>query len=164
MDNKDTGLLLNKQNIELHRMYFKQMLKLRGINVLYRAPQENKHYRGHGELDAYYDTPILTSCIFEEHINQKTAKKMGWNHELVEGTSIIHVPYDLPGLQEGALFIIPSGLDNAEGRVFKVIQMSTIAVYPASISCEIGPMLVNTYEPSQNDYSKSNFNLLVGEE
>ena len=163
MDNKDTGLLLNKHNIELHRMYFNQMLKLRGINIIYRAPF-NKNYSGHGELDAFYDTPILTSCIFEEHVNQKTAKKMGWNHELTESNPIIHVPYDLPNLQEGALFIIPSGLDNTEGRVFKVIQMSNIAVYPASISCEIGPMFVNTYESAQTDYSKSNFNILKGDD
>jgi hypothetical protein len=62
---------------------------------------------------------------------------MGWVAELQEGSSIIHVPYDLPNLQVGAIFNIPSGLDNGEGRNFRVISMQNIMIYPASIACEI---------------------------
>jgi hypothetical protein len=47
------------------------------------------------------------------------------------------VPYDLPNLQVGALFEVPSGLDNGESRLFRVISMSNIMIYPASITCEI---------------------------
>ena len=43
----------------------------------------------------------------------------------------------MPDLQVGALFEIPSGLDNGKGRVFRVISMSNIMIYPASITCEI---------------------------
>jgi hypothetical protein len=50
---------------------------------------------------------------------------------------MIHVPYDLQGLQVGALFEVPSGLDTGKGRLFRVISMSNIMVYPASIACEI---------------------------
>lgn len=70
MENSDTGLLLNKQNIELHRFYFKQCVKLLGINVQYRAPRENtKQYDLYGELDAHFYEPITVSCIFDEHPN-----------------------------------------------------------------------------------------------
>jgi hypothetical protein len=62
---------------------------------------------------------------------------MGWVAELQENASIIHVPYDLPGLQVGALFTIPSGLDDAEGRTFRVISLQNIMIYPASIACEV---------------------------
>ena len=44
MDKKDVGILLNGNNIKLHRQYFKQTVKLIGINVIYRAPMEDKHW------------------------------------------------------------------------------------------------------------------------
>ena len=47
------------------------------------------------------------------------------------------MPYDLPDLQAGALFEVPSGLDDGKGRLFRVISLSNIMIYPASISCEI---------------------------
>lgn len=165
MDNKDTGLLLDRQNILLQRQYFQEMLRLHGIRVIYRAPRENKHFDGYGELDSFYYDPIVTSCIFDEHPTQWTMKKLGWNAELSDSPSIISVPYDLEKLQVGSLFIIPSAIDHAQGRLFKVIRMSTIAVYPASVTCEIGPVFENKEEKSQIvDFSKTNFNVLKEEE
>lgn len=162
MEKNDTGILINPTNIKIHRDYFKQMCKLLGINVLFRAPRPgSKTYNGYGELDTFYEQASLVSCIFDEHTPQKTMRKLGWNTELSDSSTVIHVPYDLKGLQAGALFIIPSGLDNTEGRVFKVLRMSNIAVYPASISCELGPVLVNTSQKEEtHDFTKSNFNLL----
>ena len=60
---------------------------------------------------------------------------------------MIHVPYDLPGLQIGALFEVPCGLDNGKGRVFRVISMSNIMIYPASIACEIALEYASNDEP-----------------
>lgn len=166
MENFDTGILLNKRNIELNRLYFKQMVKLIGINVLYRAPrEENKDYDLHGELDALYYEPEVVGCIYNEHTDQKTMKKLGWNAEREDSTPVIHVPYDLKGIQAGALFIIPSGLDNTQGRVFKVLDMSYIPVYPATIACKLGPVMENEFERSQlQDFRISDFNLLNNEE
>ena len=160
MDNKDTGLLLNQDNLKLQRFYFEQMVRLIGINVIYRAPRENKHYNGNGELDAFYYEPQVVGCIFEEHPNQYTMKKMGWNSELNESVSLIQVPYNLKGLQRGALFIVPSGLDSAEGRVFKVEDMQTIAVTPAYITCKIAPVWKSNFEESQLTHTSNDFSLL----
>lgn len=136
-DNKTNyGILINS-DIKLHRTWFKQMLALHGINCKYRAPLENKEYDNHGDLQTGYKPEILVSCLFEEHPNQKSLKKAGWVAELQEGSSMIHVPYDLPDLQVGALFEVPSGLDTGKGRVFRVISMSNIMIYPASITCEL---------------------------
>ena len=115
MDKKDVGILLNGNNIKLHRQYFKQTVKLIGINVIYRALMEDKHWDGFGELDGSFYPPMLVGCLFTDHPNQKTLKKIGWVAELQENSSIIEVPYDLPYLQIGALFIVPSGLDSANG-------------------------------------------------
>lgn len=130
------GLLINK-DIKLHRTWFKQMTALHGINCKYKAPLKNKEYDTLGDLVSGYKPEILVGCLFEEHPDQKSLKKAGWVAELQENASIIHVPYDLPDLQVGALFEIPSGLDNGEGRTFRVISLSNIMIYPASITCEL---------------------------
>lgn len=137
-DNRtDYGILLNANNIKLHRSYFKQMVALHGINCKYRAPLSNKENDIHGDLQTGYKPEIVVGCLFEEHPSQKSLRKAGWVAELQEGSSMIHVPYDLPGLQVGALFEVPSGLDIGKGRLFRVISMSNIMIYPASIACEI---------------------------
>lgn len=162
MDNKDTGYLLNKQNIILHRQWFKQMCKLLGIKVMYLAPRADKTYNGYGELNSFYMDPVEVDCIFDEHPNQKSMKKLGWNAELQDNPIVIHVPYDLKGLQAGALFIVPPGLDDAEPRTFRVIQLSNIAVYPASISCELALEWKNDQARSEvTNFKNSNFNVLA---
>lgn len=158
------GKLLTK-DIKLHRQYFKEMVSLIGINVIYKYPSSDKHYTTIGELKANYTTyPELVGCIFEEHPTQQTLRKMGWVSELQENSSLIHIPYDLENIQQGCLFVIPSGIDNTEGRVFRVIKLSNIMVYPASITCEIIPEYVNTFNQSKFDHSNDNFNLLDVEE
>lgn len=158
------GLLLNN-DIKLHRGYFDEMIRLLGIQVIYRAPLPDKHYTTYAEIESNYAEPILVGCIFDEHPTQQTLKKMGWVAELQQNSSFIHVPYDLPDLQQGALFIVPSAIDNAKGRLFRVVSMSTSMVYPASITCEIVPEYENTYVPETNDdYVHSTDNLLNEEQ
>ena len=75
---------------------------------------------------------------------------------------MLHVPYDLPNLQVGALFEIPSGIDNAPPRLFRVISMKTIMVYPASITCEIAPEYEDTDEMAAiHSFKNSTNNVLV---
>lgn len=163
-DKKDYGILINK-DIKLHRTWFKQMTKLLGINCIYRAPRRSKEFDAHGDLDTNYYEPMLVGCIFNEHPDQKTMKKIGWVAELQEGSSVIHVPYDLPNLEVGALFIIPSGIDQAVGRVFRVISMQNIMVYPASIACEIAPEYEDNGQRNElTDFTHTNFTVLCDNE
>ena len=157
------GLLLNK-DIKLHRLYFKEMVKLHGINVIYRSLKKGKKWTRYGEVDANYNQPQLIGCIFDEHPTQQTLKKIGWISELQQNGSLIHIPYDTPNIEVGCLFIVPSGLDNATGRLFRCVSLSNIMVYPASITCEIIPEYENTYDNSLNDFKDSSFNLLNEEE
>lgn len=124
-------------DIKLHRMWFKQMTELHGIKCQYRAPFPNKTYDMRADLATAYQPKIPVMCIFDEHPDQKSLRKSGWVAELQEGSSVIHVPYDLPDLQAGALFEVPGGLDGSTSRVFRVIGLSNIMIYPASIACEI---------------------------
>ena len=161
----DYGLLMGK-DIKLFRKWFKEMTKLRGINCIYKAPKPGtKNYDRHGDLVADYEQPIVVGVIFQDHPDQKTLKKMGWVAELQESSSMIHVPYDLPGLQRGALFIVPSGLDNAEGRLFRVINMQNIMMYPASIACEIATEWADAETPATTqDFTNGTFTALVDNE
>lgn len=140
------------------------MTKLLGIKVVYRAPKPDKHYTTYTEIESNYEPAEVVNCIFDEHPDQQTFKKLGWAAELQEGSSIIHVPYDLKNLQQGALFLLPSGLDNARGRVFRVSKLSNSMIYPASIACEIVPEYENTFSTAQYNHSHTSFNLLNEEE
>lgn len=155
------GVLYN-QDILLHRRWFIEMTKLIGINCVYYAPLPGKHFNRHGDLLANYQPGRVVGCIFEDHPTQKSLKKMGWVAELQEGASIIHVPYDLTDLQVGALFELPSGIDNTPGRLFRVISMQNIMLYPASIACEVAPEYYSADEPHlTKEFSQSNTNLLI---
>lgn len=160
MTQSNYGLLINK-DIKLHRKYFKEMVKLLGITCKYKAPREDTNFDSHGELDANYYPELEVGCIFQDHPDQKTLKKMGWVAELQEGSSIIHVPYDLPNLQVGALFTIPGGIDDSKGRTFRVISMQNIMIYPASIACEIALEYESRDEQSTlRDFKHQDFTLL----
>lgn len=162
MNEKDAGMLINSDAL-LHRQYFCEMCDLIGIKVIYRAPLPGKNYDNSGELDAFYAAPVVVGCIFDDHPNQWTMRKLGWVSEMQEDVSLIHVPYDLPGLQAGAIFIVPSGIDNAKGRVFRVLKMQVSMLYPSSVACQIAPLYTTTFERSQLRHDDNDFNLLKDE-
>ena len=162
-NNNNYGSLLDEQNIKLQRVYFEEMCNLIGIKVLYYAPRADKHWTTYAEIKSNYYDPILVGCIFEDHPNQYTMKKLGWDSELQENASLISVPYDLEKLQVGSIFIVPSGIDNSKGRVFRVVSMRNSMIYPSSITCELVPEYENTFSSDQYDFKNSSFNLLNDE-
>lgn len=159
-ERQDYGVLINPTNIKIHRSYFKQMVSLIGINCIYRSPRNDKHWTTYAEIDSNYNEPIVVGCIFDEHPNQRTMKKLGWNAELQTDASLISVPYDTPNIQVGALFVVPGGLDGSKGRMFRVTQLSNIMIYPASITCQIVPEYYDEFDKSLHDHSGNSFNLL----
>lgn len=151
-------------DIKIHRKYFDEMVKLLGIQVIYRAPRKDKHWTTYSEIESNYKEPLLIGCIFEEHPTQNTMKKRGWVSELQESSSLIDIAYDTPEIQLGALFIVPSGIDNSKGRLFRCVKITNSMVYPAAITCEIVPEYENTYISENKNYEHSSFNLLNKEE
>lgn len=162
--NQDYGLLLKERDIKLQRKYFDEMCTMVGIRVIHRAPRSGKSYTTYSEIDSNYFEPQLTGCIFEEHPNQRTMKKLGWNSELSESASIISVPYDLKGLQQGSLFIVPSAFDKTQGRLFRVVEITGIMIYPCSLTCKLVPELENTFTENTYLHKTNSFNLLNREE
>lgn len=161
---KDYGRLV-QPNVQLQRRYFNEMVTLRGVFCEYQYPLQNKQYTTQGELDTSYSNPLRVGCIFNENIDQKTAKRLGWNAELQDQASLISVPYDLENLQIGCLFKIPSAFDNTQGRKFRVVEMSAIPIYPASITCRLVPEYETTVEKADTElFVNSDFNLLNQED
>lgn len=158
------GLLLNAQDLKLHRAYFLEMCSMLGVKVIHRAPRPSKTWTTYAEIDSNYYEPELVPCIFEEHPNQRTLKTLGWSAELQESPSIISVPYDLKGLQQGSLFIIPSAFDNSIGRLFRVVEITGQMIYPASLTCKLVPEYENTFSSSPSNYKANSFTLLNREE
>lgn len=136
MDNQ-YGLLIRGKDLLLQRNYFKEFVKLLGVQVEHLAPRPDKHYTTYSELVSNYYEPVKVGCIFQEHVDQKTMHKLGWNAELDTNMSVISVPYDLEGLQKGSLFYIPSAFNPENKRLFRVEEISGIMIYPASLTCKI---------------------------
>lgn len=158
------GGLLTPQ-IKLHRQYFREMVKLLGIHVIYRAPKPGKHYTTYGEIDSNYTSPTLVGCIFDNHPSQQTLRKLGWASEIADGACIIHVSYDLPDLQQGCIFIIPSGLDDGKAKLFRVSKISNDMIYPCSFACEIVPEWEDTLNQDYiYDYSSDKDDFKLAEE
>ena len=157
MDNRYGRLIT--PDIKLHRKWFDEMVRLIGIQVVYRAPRKDKHWTSFAEIESNYQPSIVIGCIFDEHPTQQTMKKIGWVSELQKDSSLIHVAYDTPDIQQGALFIVPSGLDDGKGRLFRCVKLTNSIVYPASIACEIVPEYEDTYQNTNNDFMHSSFNL-----
>lgn len=158
------GLLLNKEDILLQRSYFNELVRMLGVQVKHRAPRPDKTYTTYAEIQSNYFEPEVTGCIFSEHLDQRTMKKLGWNAELTSDAAVISVPYDLNGVQQGSLFYIPSAFDNTQDRLFRVVEMSSIMIYPASLTCRLVPEYENTFSDNLYDHKRNSFNLLRTEE
>lgn len=158
------GLLLNRQDILLQRSYFNELVSLIGVEVKHRAPRPSKTYTTYAEIQSNYFEPETTGCIFIEHPDQRTMKKLGWNAELSSQAALISVPYDLNGIQQGSLFYIPSAFDNTSERLFRVVELSSIMIYPASLTCRLVPEYENTFSENLFDHKHNSFNLLNSEE
>src|SRR5574344_450669 len=126
MDNRYGRLIT--PDIKLHRKWFDEMVRLIGIQVVYRAPRKDKHWTSFAEIESNYQPSIVIGCIFDEHPTQQTMKKIGWVSELQEDSSLIHIAYDTPDIQQGALFIVPSGLDDGKGRLFRCVKLTNSIV------------------------------------
>lgn len=161
--NSQYGLLLNQKDILLHRKYFEEFVMMLGVQVIHRAPRPGKSFTTYAEVDTNYFEPELVGCIFTEHPDQRTMKKLGWNSELSSTESIISVPYDLNGIQQGSLFTIPDAFGN-KGRLFRVTEISGIMIYPASLTCKLVPEYENTFTANSFTHSRDSFNLLNREE
>lgn len=159
--NNRYGLLIGN-DLLLQRKYFIEMSRLYGVEALYQHPiNSTKTYNIYGELNTQYSECEKVWVIFKEQPDVKTLRKLGWASETQEEFSIISVPYDLKNIQKGCIFNIPDVFNNEAYRPFRVEEISTKPIYPASLTCKLVPQTANNYDKSLNNTNIRNNNVLV---
>lgn len=143
---------LLQNDLEIFRYYFEEALDLYGIAARYYQLKPNCHFTVAGELSANYFDPIKCRILFDQVPKVSTLKKLGWVTELDQAASLIHVAFDLPGLAFGSLFEIKDPLAPDRGRLFRVTKMQTSILYPASVTCQIVPVLGTDIEETVEPY------------
>lgn len=163
MDNQ-YGLLIRGKDLLLQRNYFNEFVKLLGIQVQHLAPRPDKHYTTYSEIKSNYFEPVTVGCVFQEHVDQKTLRTLGWAAELNTEPSVISVPYDLEGIQVGSLFYIPTAYDPEKKRLFRVTEISAMMIYPASLTCKLVLEYSNELSSNSVDNRYRSYNLLNRED
>lgn len=143
---------LIKRDALMYRKYFKEMLSRYGIDCSYFSVKKDSiKYNVNGEFSGEYDDPTGTQVIFDQVPKISTLKKLGWNVSTDEVQPLVHVDYDLPGLQVGCLFSIEDPLRPGKGRLFRVTRMSVGIIYPMCVTAQLvavlGDLVENTLQP-----------------
>ena len=143
---------LVKKDALMFRRYFREMLRRYGIDCSYFEPVEGTvKYNVNGELSAEYKNPIGAQIIFDQVPKVSTLKKLGWNTASDDSQPIIHVDFDLPGIQIGSLFSIEDPLRPGRGNLFRVTKMSVGIIYPMCVTAQVvavlGEQVENTLQP-----------------
>lgn len=152
---------LIKDDATILREMFKEMAKLRGIEVRYQYLYSNLDYSIHTELKGSYSEPIAMNIIFEEYPRQSTLKRLGWFSEdpKAERPPIAQLPYDAPYLQKGCRILIKFG-PNGEEKVFRITRITCIMQYPDSWYCQLAPEFETTTLPVDTNYNQTDTNFL----
>lgn len=151
---------LIKNDALIHRRYFKEVLRLMGIDgMYYQIKPGTSHYNESGEFSALYEKPIPCQFIFDQVPTVSTLKKLGWITELDREFPLVHVDYDLPDLQKGTLFLVEDPLREGKGRLFRVNKIQLGILYPVCATCQVAPVVgdvpENTLQPD-NSINRNN--------
>lgn len=146
------GILL-RNDLEIQRYYFNEALDYYGIDAdYYQVKEPSQQFTSAGEASSNYYDPVPMRIIFDQVPKVSTLKKLGWVTELNEDSQpIIHIPFDTPGIQFGALFKIADPLKPGSGRMFRATKLSTGIIYPTAVTVQIvavaGDKITETTKP-----------------
>lgn len=124
------------------RFYFREALRLYGIDCnYYEVMPETISYNVNGEFSAKYKNPKPAQLIFDQVPKVSTLKKLGWATEQEDTQPLVHVDFDLPGIQIGCLFTIDDPLRPGKGRLFRITKMSVGIIYPMCVTAQVVAVL-----------------------
>lgn len=164
--------LLTKNDSTLYRGWFKEMARLRGIEVKYQYAIETTETI-HSEFDSNLSDPIDMDIIFDTNPRANTLKRIGWISENPDDKPYIaYLPYDTPSLTAESIITIPPQVDITtdndrvsktervvmKSKRFKVTTINELIEFPDCWICTLAPV----FETSKvnNDYSGTNFNFI----
>lgn len=138
----------------IHRKYFKEVLDAYGVPSLYFQCKPKKDYNSSGELSSRYYDPQKTKVLFEQVPQMRTLKKLGWVTELDQQQPIVHLWYDLPGIEVGCLLKVKDPFTKSSGRFFRLSKLSGIGIiYPVGLTAQIVAVAGTDIEDTVDPYS-----------
>ena len=147
--------LLNRQDSKIFRQYFKEMVKLIGIQVAYMYVK-NQSMTIHSEDNSNLSLPIPLNILFDDNPSIDTLNKLGWVSELnTQQPIIVNLPYDTPHLAVNCRIIVESTDGTPRPRVFKITKIQSDLEYPDAYTCAIVPVF-DQYEQT-NSYTITNY-------
>lgn len=147
--------LLNRQDSKIFRQYFKEMVKLIGIQVAYMYVK-NQSMTIHSEDNSNLSLPIPLNVLFDENPSIDTLNRLGWVSELnTQQPIIVNLPYDTPHLAVNCRIIVESTDGTPRPRVFKITKIQSDLEYPDAYTCAMVPVF-DQYEQT-NSYTITNY-------
>lgn len=147
--------LLNRQDSKIFRQYFKEMVKLIGIQVAYMYVKDQS-MTIHSEDTSNLSAPIPLDILFDENPSIDTLNRIGWVSELNSQQPIIaNLPYNTPHLSVNCRIIVESTDGTPRPRVFKITKIQSDLEYPDAYTCAIVPVF-DQYEQT-NSYTITNY-------
>lgn len=150
--------LLTQNDAGMFQTWFKEMAKLRGIQVKYIYPVD-QDVTIHSEIQSEFSDAIDLDVIFEENPKVNTLKRIGWVSENPDDKPYLAMlPLDTPQLQTKSRILIPPIGQAIPGRWFEITSIYSNLEYPDCYTCALVPVF-ETIKP-RVDYSETNFNYI----
>lgn len=152
--------LLTKNDASIFRNYFKEMAKLRGIQVIYKYPIDMEFSIYAEENPKGFSEDIPMDIIFEENPKMATLRKYGWVSELPDDKPYIaQLPFDAKNLCKGCRIIIPSPFPLGPARTFVITEITGNLEFPDNWVCKLAPVFHD--KPNKPvDYTDTNYNFI----
>ena len=141
--------LLNRQDSQIFRKYFNEMVKLIGQSVGYQYVTE-REMTIHSEDNSKFSMPIRIDILFDENPTVDTLNTLGWMSEMNEQKPIvINMPYNTPNLTVDARIIVESVDGVARPRVFRITKIVSDLEFPDAFTCAIVPVFDQYVQKNQ---------------
>ena len=137
--------LISEQEVIYLREQFNETVKQLGVPFIYQYPLGNNLDDFAQPAPDGYSVELEVYGLFDGEPKLKTYRNLGWVVEKGDNPPfLLHIPFDTPHIQKGALFKISGQFTGIEARVFQVTELTTGLVCPDHIVCQIVPLVGNT--------------------
>lgn len=150
--------LLTRNDATLFRSYFKEMAKLRGINVLYQYPINMDFTMYAEETPQGFSEEIQMDVIFDENPKVSTLRKYGWTSGVDDSDKpyLASLPFDAKNLCKGCRITIIPPQPLASKNVFVITDIKADLDFPDCWKCKLAPVYFNKTTAKLSEYNDQN--------
>ena len=149
--------LLTRKDSAIFRQFFKEMARLRGIQVIYQYPIDMDFSIYAEEDPRGFSEEIIMDIIFEENPKVTTLRKYGWVSELPDDKPYLaQLPFDAKNLCKGCRITMKPPLPLADNRVFVITDIQANLEFPDNWMCKLAPVFFSKTQDKTVDYKDRN--------